>query len=132
MRKTCTRLLSFGRANHGAGDAIRLAITQVEHFQQMGIPLDAGTLAVLPGAEVVLWAQQLHGPLTAEALKDRFNVHRATAYRWKVLLDPVHNAAAALRAPAPVEGVQHDGCQLDGSQKSPAIPYQIHRIGGPA
>lgn len=71
-------------AYHNYGDALRLAMLQVAHFQRLGIPLDPDTVAVLPGAEIVLWAQ--NRDLTPEGIAERWGISRATSFRWLRLL----------------------------------------------
>lgn len=44
--------------------------------------------------EIILWAIERRLPLTVEAIRERWNVDRATAYRW---LAPLANAQERMR-----------------------------------
>ncbi len=83
-----------------ASAMVSWAITVVGEFEGAGrripdtvVPL----LPLLPMVEVVLWAKEQPGPLKIEVLQQRFNLSRATAYRWYSALLDLHDPAAARR-----------------------------------
>jgi len=81
-------------------EGLQWAVSVVEWADDNGIALDCDALSLFPGVEVVRWAQSLRGPLTADGIRARFDVRRATAYRWMKVLQPVYAAAHAPRLAA--------------------------------
>jgi hypothetical protein len=51
-------------------------------LQDAGVSMEPGLVQMMPYAEVVVWAQERHGPPTWEDIKNRWNTSRATAFRW--------------------------------------------------
>lgn len=97
-------------------DALGLAIDQVDHLQRRGFEIDAETCALLPGVDIVLWAQGLRGPLTTTAIRARWNVHKATACRWMHQLQSVYNAAQAIRARREESPIEQPSIALTGGE----------------
>ncbi|HHA2690829.1 TPA: hypothetical protein ACOEPG_002808 [Stenotrophomonas maltophilia] len=73
------------------------AITVVSEFEGAGRRIPEAVVPLLPMVEVVLWAKMQPGPLQIEALQQRFNLSRATAYRWYSALLDLHDPTAARR-----------------------------------
>lgn len=66
------------------------ALDLVDEFEKAGEPVPENAVPMLPLVDVVLWVKQQEAPVSAQDLAARYNVSRATAFRW----------AAALRAHA--------------------------------
>ncbi|MBH1600340.1 hypothetical protein I5U56_06510 [Stenotrophomonas maltophilia] len=80
-----------------AGVMVSWAIAVVGEFDGAGCRIPDAVVPLLPMVEVVLWAKEQPWPLRVEALQERFNLSRATAYRWHGALLDLHDPAAARR-----------------------------------
>jgi len=77
------------------------AIAVVGEFDAAGRRIPDNAVQLLPMVDVVLWAKEQPQPLQVEALQAKFNLSRATAYRWMTALHDLHDPAAArVRIPA--------------------------------
>lgn len=73
------------------------AIAVVGEFDAAGRRIPEALVPLLPMVSVVLWAKEQPHPLQVEALQARFDLSRATAYRWLTALQEVHDPDAAKR-----------------------------------
>lgn len=73
------------------------AITVVGEFEAAGRRIPDSVIPLLPMVDVVLWAKEQPWPLQVDALRKRFSLSRATAYRWSNALLDLHDPAAARR-----------------------------------
>jgi hypothetical protein len=64
-------------------------------LQADGRALSPELLQLIPLAQVVVWAQQRRHLPTPDELRDRFQVHRCTAYRWMPHLRRAREATPA-------------------------------------
>lgn len=80
-----------------ASAMVSWAITVVSEFEGAGRRIPDAVVPLLPMVEVVLWAKEQPAPLKIEVLQQRFNLSRATAYRWYSALLDLHDPAAARR-----------------------------------
>lgn len=73
------------------------AIAVVGEFDSAGRRIPESVVPLLPMVDVVLWAKDQPQPLSVDALQERFCLSRATAYRWRVALNDLHDPVAARR-----------------------------------
>lgn len=73
------------------------AIAVVGEFDAAGRRIPEALVPLLPMVSVVLWAREQPSPLRVEDLQARFDLSRATAYRWLTALQEVHDPDAARR-----------------------------------
>lgn len=59
---------------------------------------------LVPAVTVVLWWRSRGGRASAEAFADRFNVSRATAFRWRAALKGTREGVALPRLPGCFDG----------------------------
>ncbi len=71
------------------------AIAVVGEFDAAGRRIPENVVQLLPMVDVVLWAKEQPQPLQVDGLQVRFNLSRATAYRWLTALQDLHDPAAA-------------------------------------
>lgn len=80
-----------------AGAMVSWAITVVGEFDSAGRRIPESVVPLLPMVDVVLWAKEQPQPLRVDVLQERFGLSRATAYRWLVALNDLHDPDAAKR-----------------------------------
>lgn len=73
------------------------AIAVVGEFDDAGRRIPDSMVPLLPMVDVVLWAREQPQPLRLEALQSQFHLSRATAYRWLLALQDLHDPATARR-----------------------------------
>lgn len=74
------------------------ALTLVDEFEKAGEPVPENAVPMLPLVDVVLWVKQQDVPVTPKDLATRYNVSRATAFRWAAALKAHAGHAPACRA----------------------------------
>lgn len=79
------------------GAMVSWAIAVVGEFDGAGRRIPESVVPLLPMVEVVLWAMDQPQPLRIDALRERFGLSRATAYRWLLALQDLNDPAAAKR-----------------------------------
>ncbi|KRG38872.1 hypothetical protein ARC78_15140 [Stenotrophomonas pictorum JCM 9942] len=65
---------------------LKWAVVLAARLEANGHALTPDVVELLPHMDVVVWARQQRMPLTARALRERFGVSRATAFRWLQVL----------------------------------------------
>lgn len=71
----------------GTGEIVfEWAVGFVAECAATGIELPPHIARMLPYVEVVLWMRQQRSPPTWQQISERWNVCRATAYRWRRVL----------------------------------------------
>jgi DNA-binding transcriptional ArsR family regulator len=84
IAKAQTHMPTLGRRAHDVkGMAWVVELVRVLEERQV----EQGEItSLIPYAEVVFWVRQLRSPLSAHNIAERFDVSRATAYRWLPVL----------------------------------------------
>lgn len=85
------------------------AISVVQEFQAAGQTIPNAALPLLPLVDVVLWYQRQTEPVELAALRVRFKISRATAFRWLWALRRMDDSDAIAGALQPVVALRGVG-----------------------
>ncbi|MFC6838583.1 hypothetical protein [Xanthomonas theicola] len=81
------------------------AVGFVDECAAAGVELPPQVTRMLPYVDVVLWVRRQRKPPTWREIADRWNVCRATAYRWKRVLRASPECQQELEAHAWYQGL---------------------------